>query len=303
MASTIDPSFAATLKLGNDPADRLLVTPEGVPLLVKLAERGERLGAVLLDVLFIVAANIALVLVIVLMLALFQIKEAWGFFAILFLLGRFLIGTFYFSFFELRWNGQTPGKRIYKLRVIDRRGGPLRASAVFARNLLREVELFLPLQLLFSSPTDRMEAFGTLGLSMWIFAMLYVMFLNRDRMRGGDLIAGTWVIHAPKPELLKDVATQVDATDDRYRFTSAQLAVYGVYELQTLETVLRERRPDVLPEVAKRVRSKINWEDDGMAIGATDSVDFLQSYYASARRHHEGRLLFGKRKRDKFDAG
>jgi uncharacterized RDD family membrane protein YckC len=266
LAKTLDPLLASVMQTGDNPAERLLVTPEGVPLVVKLAERGERLGAVLLDVLFIVVANIALVLLIVLMLALFRIEEAWGFFAILFLLGRFLIGTFYFSFFELRWNGQTPGKRI-------------------------------------SSPTSRMEAFSTLGIAMWIFAMLYVMFLNRDRMRGGDLIAGTWVIHAPKSELLKDVATQVDTADSRFRFTPAQLAVYGVYELQTLETVLRERRTDVVPEVAKRVRAKIDWNDDHLIVNPRDNLDFLQAYYTGARRHHEGRLLFGKRKKDKFDAG
>jgi uncharacterized RDD family membrane protein YckC len=303
MASTLDPALAAAMKPTSDPAERLLVTPEGVPLLVKLAERGERFGAVLLDVLFIVGANIALVLMIVLMLSLFQIEGVWKFFAVLFLIGRFLIGTFYFSFFELRWNGQTPGKRIYKLRVIDRQGGPLRASAVFARNLMREVELFLPLQLLFARPAGRLEAIGTLGFALWIFAMLYVVFLNRDRMRGGDLIAGTWVIHAPKSELLKDVATLTDTTDERFRFTPEQAAIYGVFELQTLETVLRERRTDVVPEVAVRVKNKIKWVDDVPVTNPRDNLDFLQAYYAAARRHHEGRLLFGKRKRDKFDAG
>ncbi len=298
MVSQINPSLLSALKPTDDPAERLLVTPEGVPLLVKLAERGERLGAVLLDLLFIAAANIALVLVIVLMLTMLNIEQAWGFFAILFLLGRFMIGTFYFSFFELRWNGQTPGKRIYKLRVIDRRGGPLKAGAVFARNLMREVELFLPLQLLLARPEGRLEAIGTLGISLWIFAMLYVAFLNRDRMRGGDLIAGTWVIHAPKSELLGDVATHADAAlGERYRFSAAQLGVYGVFELQTLETVLRERRPDILPEVAKRVKIKIGWDDES----AGDDLAFLNAYYRAARQHHEGRLLFGKRKRDKFD--
>ncbi len=300
MATQLNPILLSAMKPSDDPAERLLVTPEGVPLLVKLAERGERLGAVLLDILFIVAANIALVLVIVLMLGLFNIKEAWGFFAILFLLGRFLIGTFYFSFFELRWNGQTPGKRIYKLRVIDRRGGPLRASAVFARNLMRELELFLPLQLLFARPTGRLEAISTLGIVLWMGAMLYVMFMNRDRMRGGDLIAGTWVIHAPKSELLSDVATHAgEAANERYRFTAVQLGTYGVFELQTLETVLRERRTDVVPEVARRVKVKISWED----MGHGDDLEFLTSYYRAARQYHEGKLLFGKRKRDKFDQG
>jgi uncharacterized RDD family membrane protein YckC len=300
MAAQVNPTHLSALRPTDDPAERLLVTPEGVPLLVKLAERGERLGAVLLDVLFIVGANIALALVVVLAMSLILFDSGWEVFAIIFLLGRFFIGNFYFAFFELRWNGQTPGKRIYKLRVVDRRGGPLKASAVFARNIMRELELFLPLQLLFARPEGRLEAVSTLGILMWIGAMLYVMFLNRDRMRGGDLIAGTWVIHAPKTELLSDVATHVsDVLSDRYRFTSAQTDVYGVFELQTLETVLRERRPDVLPEVASRVKAKIKWDD----LSHSDDIEFLTAYYRAARQYHEGKLLFGKRKRDKFDKG
>jgi uncharacterized RDD family membrane protein YckC len=300
MATQINPALLAALKPSDNPAERLLVTPEGVPLLVRLAERGERLGAVLLDVLFIVAANIVLALFLVLCFVLLQIEDAWQIFAIVFMLGRFFLGNFYFAFFELRWNGQTPGKRIYKLRVIDRRGGPLKASAVFGRNIMRELELFMPLQLLFARPEGRLEAIGTLGILIWIGAMVSVVFLNRDRMRGGDLIAGTWVIHAPKSELLADIATQgSDMADSRYRFSQAQLAVYGVFELQTLETVLRERRTDVLPEVSSRVKAKIKWEDASHA----DDLAFLTAYYSAARQFHEGKLLFGKRKRDKFDQG
>ena len=40
----------------------------------------------------------------------------------------FIVRNFYSIYFELAWQGATPGKWINGLRVIDRRGGPLRAS-------------------------------------------------------------------------------------------------------------------------------------------------------------------------------
>jgi uncharacterized RDD family membrane protein YckC len=287
-------------KINDEASQRLLITPEGIPLVVQLAERSERLGATLLDVLFIILGNIALALVFLTGASALGDNADGSLFLTFFLILRFILGTFYFTFFELKWNGQTPGKRIYKLRVIDRRGGSLLPASVFARNLMREVELFLPLQMLFYRPDGYMDAVSGIGVAMWMTAMLSVAFINRDRMRGGDLLAGTWVVHTPKSELMSDMSlgTIGDVqTTTQYQFTTLQLTIYGVFELQTLETVLRENRADVISEVAARVASKIAWDADM----ARDDFGFLQAYYRAARTHHESRLLFGKRKKDKFD--
>ena len=64
---------------------------------------------------------------------------------------RFVVRNLYFIHFELSWRGATPGKRIVGIRVIDRRGGPLLPAAVIARNLTREVEIFIPLRVLISA--------------------------------------------------------------------------------------------------------------------------------------------------------
>ncbi len=303
MASPTNPlNNAQTLSADIRDANRLLITPEGIPLIVQLAERGERLGATLLDVFFIVVVNILMALLFTTAAKGIGGGSESSLFFIFFMILRFLLGTFYFTFFELKWNGQTPGKRLYKIRVIDRRGGPLTPASVFARNLMREVELFLPLQLLFYSPENQLQAVSGIGVAMWMTAMLSVAFLNRDRMRCGDLLAGTWVIHTPKTELLGDmsIGTIGDAPGgSTHQFTPAQLSVYGVYELQTLESVLRDRRPEVIAEVAERVSAKIALPAENQR----DDIAFLQAYYRAARTHHEGRLLFGKRKKDKFDQG
>ena len=68
-------------------------------------------------------------------------------------------------------------------------------------------------------------------------------------------------------------------------------------ELQVLEDVLRRMDKPTLRAVAARIRSKIGW-----TIGPyeTDRA-FLDAYYTALRRKLEAGLLFGKRRKDKFD--
>jgi uncharacterized RDD family membrane protein YckC len=293
--SNID-TRADMLRAANDSV-RSIITPEGVPIRVELAQRGERLGAALLDLLFV------LLTVSLLALALALVNWAigtslGGFFLILFMLGNFLLMNFWFTVFELRWNGQTPGKRIMKIRVIDARGGPLSGRAVIVRNIMRDLELFLPIGFLVGNPTNSMEAWQLLFIWLWLGALLALPFINRDRMRGGDLVAGTWVVTAPRQDLQMDIAASAVASQTAHHFNREQLAAYGIYELQTLEVVLRENRPEVLAEVAARIAAKISF---------TDRIDtdsqFLQDFYGALRSHLEGKVLLGKRKADKFDQG
>jgi uncharacterized RDD family membrane protein YckC len=116
------------------------VTPEGVPLRFMIAGVGDRVAAFLIDGLMILGAAIVVAIVIGLGAATSRgLGLAAGFVAF------FLLRNFYFTWFECRWHGTTPGKRAVGLRVIDAHGGILTAEAVFARNLMREVEVFLPL--------------------------------------------------------------------------------------------------------------------------------------------------------------
>ena len=50
--------------------------------------------------------------------------------AVLFFLGLFLLRAFYFTWFEIRWNGATPGKKRVHVRVVDAHGGPLTTEAL-----------------------------------------------------------------------------------------------------------------------------------------------------------------------------
>jgi hypothetical protein len=122
--------------------------------------------------------------------------------------------------------------------------------------------------------------------------------LNRDRLRVGDLVAGTVVVRTPATVLLEDLA--VARAPAALAFTDEHLDVYGVYELQVLEGVLRRRgqpgHEDAVRTVAGKIREKIGWSDAGVA-----AEPFLEAFYGALRARLEKRLLFGKRRVDKHD--
>ena len=277
---------------------RSVVTPEGVAVNVRLAGFGERAAALMLDLVILVVALIVLTLVA------FFAGSSLG--VALWFLIAFALRAFYFTGFELAWNGRTPGKRATSLRVVNRRGGALAPSSVVARNLMREIELFLPLSIavggvrLFSS--GPWTYFATL---IWVGILALLPLFNRDRLRAGDMVAGTWVVVEPKPVLLPDLASaaapaRADPAAGEYRFSEPQLLVYGVKELQVLEDVLRSPQassPSLRRDVAERIARKI-----GYALpGTFDATKFLEAFYAAQRRRLETELAFGRRRRDKND--
>jgi len=281
-----------------DPRQRSLTTPEGVLVQVRLARITDRLAALAIDLAILIVAFIVLVGLVIL---------GGGHLGVAFAtLILFLLRCFYFMLFELAWNGRTPGKRATRLRVVNRRGGALAPSAVIARNLMREIELFAPLSLAIAAPeallTGQLEYVAAL---VWIGALACLPLFNHDRLRAGDLVAGTWVIAEPRPALLPDLARasgDVSAVEQPFRFTPAQLAVYGVKELQVLEDLLRATHTDIhaaRSDVARRIIRRIGYDVPDR--NTFDPRRFLEAFYAAQRGRLETDLAFGRRKRDKFD--
>ncbi len=96
----------------------------------------------------------------------------------------FVMNWGYYIVFELIWNGQTPGKRLLRLRVLREGGRPVDGGAILVRNLMRAID-FLPV---------------LYGLG------LVAMFVDRRNRRLGDLAAGTIVVREGDPIRLADVA-------------------------------------------------------------------------------------------------
>ncbi len=289
----------STLEVARAAGERPLLTPEGVDLRVRIATTGERASALLVDLAILLGVSIAGTLVLAGTAAAMG-EKAGEYLFVVFAIGGFLLRNAWFIIFELTPAAATPGKRALGLRVAARNGGRLTAEAILARNAMRELELFLPMSLLLYSafsPSSGVDGWANLMGVIWagVFA-LFPMF-NRDHLRVGDLLAGTWVVHAPKVTLLRDLIDDRPMLQDRFAFTQAQLDAYGVKELHVLEDVLRTLDRKVMTAVAERIRRKIDW------VAESDEMDqtFLSAYYAALRGRLETRMLLGKRKRDKFD--
>jgi uncharacterized RDD family membrane protein YckC len=163
-------------------ADQLNIeTPEQVDLRFPVAGIGSRFVAVLIDHLIQF-----LPYVVILIASVFfanggngvakdteKVDTLTKWFIAAFIFINFLWWWGYFALFEAFWHGQTPGKRIMKLRVIKDSGRQITLFEGLARNLLRFVDLIPGLY----------------------FAGVITMLCNRKNKRLGDLAAGTLVVH------------------------------------------------------------------------------------------------------------
>ena len=167
--------------------DELVIeTPERVELHYVLANVGNRFLAAAIDHLI----QLGLMLLILILAGalsnwnLFASMGVWT--AALTVLVVFAIYWGYFVLFETLWSGQTPGKRIMRLRVVREDGRPVRFFEVFVRNLLRLALDFQP----FPS---------------YAIGVISIIFSARSK-RVGDFVAGTVVV--------KERATEAPSLDD-----------------------------------------------------------------------------------------
>ena len=132
------------MNLERDPSsDQLSIdTPELVAIEMPLAGIGSRFIALLVDYLIWGAGLIVLLILARLFLpalhAFSRISAQWAEAIVIFIF--FLLNWGYFTLFEAFWNGRTPGKRVAKIRVIQRSGRSIGLLESMARNLVRYVD-------------------------------------------------------------------------------------------------------------------------------------------------------------------
>jgi uncharacterized RDD family membrane protein YckC len=296
-----------------------VLTPEGLSLPFVVAPAGDRLSAFLFDTLLITGATIAVGLLAALS-SLVGMAELGASFAVLV---GFLLWNFYFIYFEVHWGGVTFGKRRAELRVISRDGGPLTAEAIFARNILRDLEFYIPVMVLLAPDEMLPEApgWGRLIAAVWLLVFALMPLFNQDRLRCGDMVAGTMVVKAPAAVLLSDLTARgADSLTERpaarrasapalapapppeeFPFTRQQLDIYGIHELQVLEDLLR--RDDqgtldgrILEEVCDKIKTKIGWPRERWDVPPRR---FLDAFYRAQRALLEQKMLFGQRQERK----
>lgn len=282
----------------HDPFPRRLqnfIPPEGVPIHFDIATLGSRFGAQLLDIILTYGA-----LLIVLLTVLWTGALDWNAFQTLFALLAFLVRIPYYVLSELIWNGRTLGKRITRIRVISADGRRLTPHQVTARNLMKEVEIFTPFGLLI---TQMGEDWVMLAITwIWVILVIAVPLRHKRRQRMGDIVAGTLVVDIPRASLLPDLAAHSTEISRKFTFLPVHLDIYGRYELQALETILREP-PKTTKGIEERNRivdtiiRKISYAEP---VAAHEAADFLLAFYRAQREHLESRNLFGDQRQDKF---
>lgn len=165
-------------------------TPENVAFGYQVAGLGSRFIATLIDMILIILLEIAVIFAMILVMRAFgesplaDRSSAWV--IAIFGLVAWLFFWGYYVFFEILWNGQSPGKRWAGLRVIRADGTPVTMSESFIRNLVRIVD-FLP---------------ATYGIGV------ITMFIDKQSRRLGDMAAGTLVVLDRAPIDIQDIAVK-----------------------------------------------------------------------------------------------
>ncbi|MBF8283189.1 MAG: RDD protein [Anaerolineales bacterium] len=177
----------------NPPDDYLSIsTPENVAFGYDVAGIGSRFLAAVVDTLIILVLQVVVNLTLLaLVLSLFRDRLDFDSPVVGWLIAAFGLIAFaffwgYYIFFEMLWNGQSPGKRWAGLRVIRTDGTPITLAESIVRNLVRIVD-FLP-------------AYYGVG--------VVTMFVNGQSRRLGDLAAGTLVVRDRAAVTLESLAAR-----------------------------------------------------------------------------------------------
>ena len=228
----------------------LIKTPEGIVFSQLLAGPATRFLAWLLDF-FCIAV---LMTVLGYLLGLFRLVSA-DFAGALSVLGYFVISIGYGILCEWYWRGQTVGKKLLRLRVVDAQGLRLQFHQIVMRNLLRFVDSLPVLYFL-----------G--GVTCWF---------NRKSQRLGDLAANTIVIRNPaiaEPNLDQLLAGKFNSLRQfphlaarlRQRVTPAEASV-ALQALIRRDEFDLQARVELFSELAAHFRSKIEFPPE-----ATDGL-------------------------------
>jgi len=243
--------------------DKLIIeTAEQSSVDFPLAGIGSRFLATLVDsAIQFIAVFILWILALVILpgLAIFGSK-AWVWVVAFLILAVFLVNLGYFALFEIFWNGQTPGKRYTKLRVMKDDGRPISAYDAVARNLLRIV--------------DQMPGLYAVGVAS--------AFFSKQNKRLGDYVAGTVVVREEAVTEEKPfLETQRDATAAAY--DTSQLTLD---EVRLMETFFSRRdnldpgvRTTMAWQIARRIGAKF-----GVAVNGWPATEnFLEAVHKEYR--------------------
>lgn len=230
-----------------------IITPENVAFRFRLADLGSRFIALFVDMLvqlvlftvtatiiFIAGAGVAALANIVLQGADTISSSIMNIAVSMIVVSLFLVEWGYFVFFEVRSGGQTPGKRLMKLRVVRDQGQPVRFFDSVIRNILRIVDLLPPLYLV----------------------GLISVLASKQNKRIGDLAAGTIVV--------RETPSAAPAAAPTGGLDSETTALIGDYLARRTRLV-----PEGRLEVARALARAADVDADGDETALTSRLESL----------------------------
>jgi uncharacterized RDD family membrane protein YckC len=226
-------------------------TPESIEFSHEPAGIGSRFIASIIDI----ALQVAVILGIALISGLWSSPlrsissslTAWGAAATVFLI--FLVFWGYYIFFEMLWNGQTPGKRAAGIRVLKDGGYPIGFLDSVIRNLLRPID-FLPF-------------FYGIG--------VIIVFSNGRCKRAGDFAAGTVVVKERRIQMPRSLGSPTAKSHEDMVISGQR---FNIYELSESEfdvvrhfmirrhTIQRNARSALAKKIARPLIRKLGLQSE-----------------------------------------
>lgn len=248
--------------------DYSISTPENVDLHLEVAGLGNRMLAQVVDAAVIIACTT--VIVILALIGVYFVstlgldaktKSLWyavlAMFTIFFI---FILSNCYFIFLEGVWQGQTVGKKVAEIRVIEANGQPLGWPAAIIRNLLRIVDNIL-------------------------FLGIVVLLFDKNERRLGDMAAGSIVIRERKPDIS---TTQLELAPSSAEDSLLDIGRVSPAEYDLVVDFLKRRnslakayRPQVAQKLADHFHTKLSGDT---AIAVAPEAYLEQVYHSYKAR-------------------
>ncbi|MEO8946199.1 MAG: stage II sporulation protein M [Gemmatimonadaceae bacterium] len=257
-------------------------TPEQIALSYSIAGIGSRGAAAAIDALISVGALIVLGLILGFAasytgMRLDRMSPSVAWVGAAYVIAVFVVNWGYYVIFEGIWDGQTPGKRIMKLRVVRDGGFSITFAASAVRNLLRVVDAF----------------------ALYLVAIV-IALTNRSRKRLGDIVAGTFVVKEEKVEaaalapkantVLRPQAFFARMTDEEYSVLERYMQRRTALEVSHRDAIVAQlaaRFADYLPrgpEMAPRAALVRLYESEqgarGIGVAARSDIGAHREQHA-----------------------
>jgi len=245
----------------------MVQTPERVRFRYRVSGPGRRFGAWVVDLLIrLVALAFCTVAVMLFTATTYGAFGSSGMGVLM--LVMFFLEWFYGAFFETVWNGRTPGKFVFGLRVVRVNGSPGQFPDYVMRNLVKGVD-FLP-------------ALPILGTPFWVptFGIsLVAMIFDPKLRRIGDWVAGTVVVIEERSKVLAEVELNTPVTDEERENLPVRVRM-SREEVQVVESFLRRKKQLSGPRAMElaAIFAPTLMEREG--VEGTDPVRVLELSYA-----------------------